>query len=239
MQKPFLVIIPGWEGNKKTWEKFINISNQEFDTFCLDLPCFGEEPCPKKIWGVEDYAEYVKTKIINYELPINLLGHSFGGQIAVLLTAKYPELVDKLILSGASVYRQKNSLKTKFFGLIAIFGKVVFKLSIINFLKEPAKKILYKLADSPDYINTNGIKRDIFKKIIREDVSNLLEKIKIPTLIVWGEKDNYVSIKFGKKIAEQIKNSNFVTIPNGRHGLHLQFPDELLKLIKSFINKKS
>jgi len=97
-----------------------------------------------------------------------------------------------------------------------------------------AKKALYRAADSPDYAETSGIKRDIFKKIIRQDFGDLLSEINVPTLVVWGDKDKYVPLKNGRKIADLIPNVKLEIIPNGRHGLHLQQPEKLLELINRF-----
>ncbi|MBU0722447.1 alpha/beta hydrolase [Patescibacteria group bacterium] len=235
-----LLILPGWDGTKKTWQDFINIARKDYEVICLELPCFGNEPCPDKIWGVKEYADFVAQKIksLNLIKPI-LLGHSFGGQVAAYLAANNPELISQLILSGPTLSRPKHNLKRFIFGFMASFGKIFFqlfpfdKLGKGNFsFKTKAKKILYRLADSPDYNNTSGIKREIFKKIIRQDVTDQLSKIDLPVLIIWGGKDNYVSLKAGKKLAKLIKNSKLKIIPNGRHGLHISQPDDFYKIIR-------
>lgn len=232
-----LIILPGWGGTKETWNDFIKIAEKDYKVICLNLPCFGNEPCPGTVWGVKEYAEFVKNKIkkLNLEKPI-LLGHSFGGQIAVYLAAYHPELIFKLILSGATVTRPKNILKRIVFNIIAKCGKVVFKLPIIKKIDVFAKKILYYSADSPDYIKTSGIKQDIFKKIIRQDLTHLLYKINIPTLVVWGTRDKYVALNNGKKIAKLIPNAKLEIIKNGKHGLHIQQPENLFEIIKEFDN---
>ncbi len=235
-----LFIIPGWGGDKTSWNKFTQIAEQQIETVCLELPCFGNEPCPDTIWGVEEYANFVKIKIeeIGQNKEVILLGHSFGGQVAVYLAGKYPNLANKLVLSGAAVYRPENKLRRTIFGFMAKIGKTVFSLSFFNGFGDPIKKVFYRLIDSPDYLETNGNKRLIFQKVIREDVSKFLFEIKIPTLLVWGKNDSYVPIKFGKKIAEEIKNSQLEIIPNGRHGLHIQYPEKLFSLVKKFVDQK-
>ncbi|MBU1987422.1 alpha/beta hydrolase [Patescibacteria group bacterium] len=80
------------------------------------------------------------------------------------------------------------------------------------------------------------MKRDIFKKIIRQDLIYLLHKINIPTLIIWGTRDGYVPLSDGKKIARLIPNAKLEIIKNGKHGLHLQCPEKLLEVILRFTN---
>src|SRR3989344_3450904 len=110
-EKNTLVILPGWGGTKETWKPFMEMARRNYDVHCIELPCFGSEPCPNEVWGVEDYADFVKSKIINHKSGIILMGHSFGGAVAVQLVAEHPELVSKLILSGPAVIRHKLHLK--------------------------------------------------------------------------------------------------------------------------------
>ena len=236
--KQQLIILPGWAGTKETWQDFIKIAEKDYKVICFNLPCFGDEPCPKEVWGVENYSEFVKNKIkkLNLEKPI-LLGHSFGGQVATYLAINNPEIISKLILSGsASLRLQGNSLRKIIFKFIAKFGKIIFKIPMIERFDIFAKKILYYFAGSTDYLKTSGVKREIFKKLITQNLENSLCKISVKTLIIWGTKDIYIPLKIGKKIARLIPNAEFKIIKNGRHGLHIQQPDNLLKIIKEFTN---
>ncbi|MFH1286872.1 MAG: alpha/beta hydrolase [Candidatus Magasanikbacteria bacterium] len=233
MKKKHLVIIPGWGGSHETWQDFVEIAQTEFDVMVIDLPCFGSEPCPSTVWGVVEYAEFVKSRIENIQCDL-LLGHSFGGQIAAYLVLKNPNVCTKLILSGAAIYRPKKWVRRGIFFIIAKFGKVIFRFPHIEKFDAWARKVLYRVADSPDYSETVEIKRDIFKKIIREDISGSLSSLKKETLVIWGEKDSYVPLRFGKKIAKEIKDSKMEIIQDGKHGLHIQKSKELLEIIKNF-----
>lgn len=237
--KKTLIIIPGWGGTQENWQSFIDLAKKDYQVVFLSLPCFGDKPCPSEIWGVDEYVDFVKNKIqdLNITKPI-LFAHSFGGQIASKLVVENPNLIDKLILSGAAIIRPSHTTKRIIFGIIAKIGQIIFKLPILNRFNSLAKKILYCVADSPDYNQTNGIKRKIFQKVIRENLEYLLPKIKKETLVVWGEYDKYVSLKIGKKIAQLIPNSKLKIISQGKHGLHINCPERLLKEVNNFINNK-
>ena len=238
-QKTKLFIIPGWNGSRQTWSDFVSLAENDFEVEVIELPCFGDEPCPSSIWGVEEYSQFVKDKIISLK-QVNqetiLLGHSFGGQIATYLTANEPNIVDKLILSGAAIYRRPESIRNKIFKFIAKSGKIVFSLPGLNKFAGFMRKLLYKSAGTGDYNKTTGIKREIFLKITKEDVSEFLPTIKIPTLVVWGDKDTFVSVKVGLEIAENIVGAKLEIIKGGTHGLHLWKKEELLNIIKTFSN---
>ncbi|MFH1233923.1 MAG: alpha/beta hydrolase [Patescibacteria group bacterium] len=232
-----LLILPGWDGTKKTWQDFINIAQKDYQVICLELPCFGNEPCPDKVWGVEDYADFVAQKIksLNLIKPA-LLGHSFGGQVAAYLAANNPELISQLILSGPAILRHVDNFKRFILGFIANLSKYFFQLPLLRQFEIKAKMILYKLADSPDYNDTSGIKREIFKKVIRQDITDQLNKINLPVLIIWGSKDSYAPLKAGKKLVKLIKNAKLKIIPNGRHGLHISRTNDFYKIIRDFLD---
>jgi len=233
--KKTLVILPGWGGNRQTWNEFISVADEKFDVVCIDLPCFGSEPCPDRVWGVEDYAEFVKNKIKQLDKKdIILIGHSFGGQVASYLVAHEHDLVDKLILSGAAVFRPRKALRRWIFSGLAKLSKHILRIPILEKYNIPVRKVIYKVINSPDYSRTSGIKRDIFKKIIRQDLTKLLFKIKTPTLVVWGSKDKFVPLKHGKRIKQLIPKCKLKIIKGGRHGLHLQMPEKLLEIVYAF-----
>ncbi len=236
MVMPTLIILPGWGGSHETWQPWIKKANENFDTHCIDLPCFGGVPCPPEVWGVDEYARYVERSIRELRLtekPI-LLGHSFGGQVAVRLAASHPEYFRGLILSAAAVLRPSRPIRNAVFFAIAKSGKLLFRLPIIERGSVLAKKLLYCAARSPDYAKTSEIQREIFRKIIRQDLRHLLPDIVLPTLIVWGTRDTYLPVQDGKAIAELMPNACLRLIRGAGHGLHLRNTDEFLRELRSF-----
>lgn len=238
MSDATLVILPGWGGSHETWAEFALLANQKFaDVVVIDLPCFGDEPCPTEVWGVEEYSAFVQKQIVQLpNRPIVLLGHSFGGAVAAHLVANNPQTVDALVLSGAAVYRPKNYVRRAVFVALAKIGKIIFSLPGMSKVESWAKRILYRVADSPDYDQTSGIKRDIFRKIIRQDQGHVLKNISVPTAVIQGTRDTYVPHRFGKRIAENIPQSTFISVDEGTHGLHLKKKKVFLDQITSFLN---
>ncbi|MFZ2189688.1 MAG: alpha/beta hydrolase [Candidatus Magasanikiibacteriota bacterium] len=255
-----LIILPGWGGNKATWKEFAELASNDFDIQIIELPCFGNEPCPDTVWGVEDYVEFVKHNLetkskdlddneSNIELKIQqdpsssadssglvMLGHSFGGQVATVFTSKYPDMIDKLILVAPAVFRPKKTFRRVIFNFAAKFGKLIFKIPWIEKGSLWAEDVFHKAIGAKDYHDTSGIKREIFKNIIRQDRGEEASKITVPTLIVWGTMDGYLPVSDAYKLNGLIKNSKLEIIKNARHGLHLQTKEKLLEIIKNFIN---
>lgn len=253
-----LIIIPGWGGNKQTWKEFAELASKDFEVEIIELPCFGDEPCPSTAWNVEDYVEFVKERLklteistpvitdaetSTYPPPTRrrdvssqaiLLGHSFGGQVATVFASKYPELIDKLILSAPAVFRPRKTFRRFIFNAGAKFGRLFFKIPWIEKGSDWAENIYHKAIGAKDYHDTSGIKREIFRNIIRQDRGEEASKISVPTLIIWGTMDTYLPTSDAYKLNKLIPNSKLEIIKNGRHGLHLYNADKIIELIKNF-----
>ena len=106
------------------------------------------------------------------------------------------------------------------------------------FLPEQLRKILIKLLrlNKTDYAQINNPKlKETFKNIINEDQSPYLSNIKIPTLVIWGEKDTVTPLQEGELIAKSIPNAKLSIIKNAGHFRFLENTEEFTKLIKDFI----
>lgn len=223
--KPLLVL-HGWGSRGEKWRKFAEIvSKKNFQIIIPDLPGFGESQKPDFIWGLSEYAnfldEFAKTLNLN---KFYLLGHSFGGAVAVKYALKHPEKVEKIFLAGAACIREKN-FKRDFFLIISKMFGFLKRISII-------RKFFYKFILQSDYPYTQGIMREIYLKVIKEDLSDELKNIKTPAVIIWGNKDNIVPLKFGKLINSKIENSKLCIIPGGDHDLERKMPELLAEKIK-------
>lgn len=237
--KPVLHILPGWGGSHETWATFVALAKGHFEVNMIDLPCFGGIPCPETVWGVDEYAQFVKNRMANNGASRRiLLGHSFGGQLAAYLAATDPDICNKLILVAPAVVREKRFFRRIFFGGVAKTGKLLFRLPFIERFDLWAKKILYRATDSPDYKKTSGIQTEIYKKIIRQDMRVFLTNIRQPTLVVWGTRDKMTPFRHAKKIMPLLAHGTLAVVKGGTHGLHHEpFQKELFEYIRHFANE--
>ncbi|GAG76383.1 unnamed protein product, partial [marine sediment metagenome] len=193
-----LLILHGWGSNSERWQKVGELlAERGVKVIIPDLPGFGNSQRPSMAWDLDDYCEFIQEfiKLLNLE-KFYLLGHSFGGALAVKCSLKFPEKIDKLFLVSAACFRRKV-IKKRFFCII------VKVLKIFSFLPgyQSIRKGFYKfIIRKSDYLNTEGIMKDIYLKIIKEDLSGILSQVQIPTIIIWGEKDDVTKIKEARLI---------------------------------------
>jgi len=232
-----LLILPGWGSNSLRWQRVKELLVKEgIEVLILDLPGFGITPSPEKPWGREDYINWIfqKIKEKNWE-KFNLLGHSFGGGLAVKIATNFSEKVDKLILCAPAIIKRK-SIKTYLFYWLAFLGKKIFSLPGVKTFFPLAQKLIYKLAGTRDYYMADGMMKETMKKIAKEkNLEMILEKIKIPTLILWGERDDVLPLKDAYYLKEKIRDSELKIIPRVKHSPHREAPEELAENIIQFI----
>jgi len=232
-----LLILHGWGSNSERWQRVKELLGEKgIEVLVLDLPGFGIIPSPPKPWGREDYIDWIlqKVKEKNWE-KFNLLGHSFGGGLAVKMATNFSEKIDRLILCAPAIIKRK-SIKTYLFYWLAFLGRRIFSLPGLKIFYPQAQKLVYKLAGARDYYVADGIMKETMKKIGKEeDLEMVLERIKTPTLILWGKKDDVLPLKDAYRIKEKIKRSQLRVLPGARHSPHREAPEELSKILVSFL----
>lgn len=227
-----LILLHGWGMDVSTWWPIVDLLKDNFTLWLLDLPGFGRSDPPKKAYDTKDYAdiiaEFIKNNKINRP---SILGHSFGGKVAIKLTATYPNLINKLILVGSSGIKPVPSFRRL---LIYPLARIIHYLvpDIFNF-KAIIRKRFYRKIES-DYENAGAMK-DTLLKTIKEDLTEDLKKIDKETLIIWGEKDRAVPLKYGKIIYQLIKNSRLEVMEEVSHAPHIKNPSFFTNYVKDFI----
>jgi len=235
-----VLILHGWGSRAENWSSVKDyLEERGCSVLTPDLPGFGSNPAPSQPWTIEDYFKWVQDFCEEKKLSqFFLVGHSFGGGLAVRFANRFPERLKGLILVAAKIRRQKNY--RYYLGLIlAYIGKIIFFLPPFSFLQPLAKKVLYKVLGVHDYYKLDSqktvIMKETFKKVVGEDLVGYLGGIKNQTLIVWGKKDNMTPFKDAVLINQAIKGSKLEVIEEGEHALNLQFPDLLAQKIITFI----
>lgn len=213
--KKNLIILHGWGGSLVEWLPVAKRLEIGYKVWLLDFPGFGASPKPSSDWSIYDYANFVKEFLLKLKIkdPI-ILGHSFGGRVAILLDAK------RLILVDAAGLEFK-SFKAKIFG---------FASDYIRWVPQNIKNIF----GSPDY-KSAGNMRKIFVKVVNQDLSQDMSKVSCPTLIIWGEKDLVLPMSQAKIIKRTIAGAVLRVVWGADHWPHLSKPSEFLEILSEYL----
>jgi pimeloyl-ACP methyl ester carboxylesterase len=232
-----VLILHGWGSSAKNWQKVKSIlESQGVEVFLPDLPGFGLSPALEKPWSVSDYAQWVFDYCRQQNLSqFFLLGHSFGGGVAVKLASSFPLALKGLILAAPALKRRKGP----FYWLVLVLAKIggfIFSLPVLSFLEPWARKVVYFIIGKHDYyrLEKEAVKKT-FKNVVEEDLTGYLPKINAPCLIVWGDKDAATPFQDASLIQQSIKNSRLEVIKEAGHALNLHNTEILTEKILNFI----
>jgi len=236
-QGPAILILHGWGGSSDSWIQVQEILAREgFKIIVPDFPGFGKSKTPFEPWGVKEYGNFVLnlTKILELQ-NFFLLGHSFGGRVAIKFSVLYPEKIKSLILCDSAGIKQKWGIGEKLIFQISKIGNAIFTPTPLRRFKDKAKNLFYIFLRHRDYAKADGTMRETIKKVLTEDLLKDLPQIKIRTLIIWGESDKLVPVKYAHIFKEKIESSKLEILPKIGHSPHLEVPEKLAKIIIQFL----
>jgi len=236
-QGPAILILHGWGGSSDSWISVQEILAKEgFKVICPDFPGFGKSETPFEPWGVKEYSKFVLnlTKILELQ-KFFLLGHSFGGRVAIKFSVLYPEKIKSLILCNSAGIKQKWGFREKFIFRLSKLGNAIFTFPPLKRFKNKFRNLFYIFLRHKDYAKVEGTMRKIFKKVLTEDLLKDLPRIKTRTLIIWGEFDKLVPVKYAHTFKEKIENSKLEILLKIGHSPHLEVPEKLAKIIIQFL----
>jgi pimeloyl-ACP methyl ester carboxylesterase len=244
---PAILVLHGWGGSSDSWIRILKIlSKQGYTLLVPDLPGFGKTPPPYDPWSVGDYMEFlsrfleeIKKKEKSFASPFFLLGHSFGGRVSIKFCVKHPENVRKLILLDSAGIKPKHEwqgLKGFLIFFAALIGNALFTPKVMLRFKDGVRNFFYKMIRNRDYAKADGIMKDTVKKVLYEDLLPELPHLEQETLIIWGDKDKMVPLKYAHIFKKNINNSRLEILKDAGHSPHLECPETLAGHIKNFFH---
>ncbi len=220
-----IILLHGWGQNIEMMKPLGDKLSKNHRITILDLPGFGDSSEPMKALSIYDYSDILEefVKKLKIKNP-TLIGHSFGGRISIIYASK--NKVDKLVLFGSPCFAKANteSLKVKTL-------KFMKKVPILNKLEDFAKKHI----GSVDYKNASPMMRKILVNTVNEDLGECCKKIECPTLLIWGENDQAVSVEEAKEMEKIMKDAGLVVLPNSTHYAYLENLNHVANILRNFL----
>jgi len=225
-----IVVLHGWALNSHTYARLKRQLSKLYPRVLIpDLPGFGSKKKLNKPLYLRDYVDYVHKLLSQSKInKTTLVGHSFGGRIALKYAEKYPHTLEKLVLTGVPVYKENSSLKRALLLLLAKAGKKIFAFFALTKFTRFARIILYKLVGSADYLKADPVLRTTLQNILAEDLSLVAKKVNTPTLLVWGDKDLHTPLWIAVKAEKIMPNAKLMVVSDADHGLIYKDPDKFI-----------
>ncbi len=196
-------------------------------THVLDMPGHGNSPEPPVAWSVTDYAQLVVQYIQAQGLgQVHLFGHSFGGRVALVLGAEYPQVIRKIVLADAAGIRPKTPLSKKIRLNIYKFTRDGLRTIGLSGLSDQLRRWYNTRYGSADFLATSGVMRETFVRVVNQDLSEYAKRISAPTLLIWGENDQDTPLWQAKQLERLIPDAGLAVYPHAGHYSYLEQPDQ-------------
>jgi len=234
-KRPPVILIHGAGGNYLTWPPQIRRLAGE-RTYALDLPGHGQSEGIGR-HSIDEYADDVLTfmKVLNIRAAV-LAGISMGSAIALILALKHPKkIVGLALLGGGAKMRVASKIletagnSNTFRSTVEMINENCFSANTSPSLVQLSKQNMLKIRPPVllgDFLACNEF-----------DVTDQLEKIKIPALIVCGSEDKMMPLKHSQSLHEGIASSQLHVLENAGHMVMLEQPARVASLLKKFMDE--
>lgn len=225
-----VLLLHGWGGSIQSWQPVISdLLARDASVLALDFPGFGASSLPPHAWGVPDYTANLVALLQQLAYaPTNIIAHSFGGRVALVLAASEPAMVKRLLLVAAAGIRTERPAPLR--SLVTRTGKAVFRLPGLASMREQ----VIGMVGSRDYVEAGPL-RETFSKVVAQDLRPYAERITAPTLLVWGDLDTETPLAQARVLETLIPDSGLVLLEGAGHFCYLERLPRFLRIVAEFL----
>lgn len=230
---PLIVGLHGWGRDHRDFSAVLG----RYPHLLVDLPGFGVSPPPAATWGAADYAACVAAVLDSRAAatsaeagPPVVIGHSFGGRIAVCLAASRPDLVRALVLCGVPLLRSPRD------GRPGVSYRLGRKARQMGLLSERRFEAIRRATGSADYNAAIGVMRSVLVRVVNESYEAELAAIRCPVALLWGANDRAVPPSMVEKASRLLTVPTAADVVDGAgHDVHLDAPGRLVAMLDEVI----
>ena len=244
---PTIVLIHGTGASLHTWDDWTQDLIKDYRVIRLDLPAYGlTGQDPQKRYSSKDYVDLLDAFLTELKVDkFHLAGNSLGGLVSWLYASYYPEKIEKLVLLDPSGFPFKSTPMVIKMAKIPVLNNFIRYVTPRSFIEKNIKEVYYDhslIKDSTidryyDLTLFEGNRTAFIDRayIEREDYRDRLSLISAPTLILWGENDNWIPVSDAARFKAAIKNAQVVIMPKTGHVPMEERPQESLAVVTAFL----
>lgn len=221
---PWVLALPGWGRSHRDFDRAL----ERMDAVALDLPGFGATPPPAAPWTTGEYAAEVASMFDELAPRVVLIGHSFGGRVAVHLAADQPDRVAAVVLTGVPLVRDPDAPLPS----VPARYRVARALNRAGVISDERIERRKRRSGSEDYRRASGVMRDVLVKAVNETYEVPLGRYPGPVELVWGEQDDQVPVGVAKAATAVCRQPSLTLVPTAGHFLPLEAPEALMDAVR-------
>jgi pimeloyl-ACP methyl ester carboxylesterase len=254
---PPVVLIHGMVNSSHHWREVALRLADRYTVIAPDLIGHGDSATPRGDYSLGAHAAVIRDLLTAIDMRgATIVGHSLGGGVAMQFFWQFPQLVERLVLvSSGGLGREVSPLLRS----AALPGASV-ALRVVA-----GRRSLAALDRVAAALDASGSARGVYVRAVvralrplerpgsREAFLQTLRSVidlqgqhvsatdrlyllgPVPTLIVWGERDNTIPLQHGRSAHDAIPHSRFETLPRAAHFPHLEDPEGLADVLGDFV----
>ncbi|MFH1329186.1 MAG: alpha/beta fold hydrolase [Actinomycetota bacterium] len=217
-----VLALHGWGRDRRDWAGVLAAAGG----LAPDLPGFGATPAPAEAVGAAGYAALVEPALQVFGGPVVVVGHSFGGRVAVHLALRRPEAVAALVLAGVPLVRLPGArprVSPRYRSL-----RLARRLRLVpeHTLEQARRRF-----GSGDYRAASGVMRQVLVRVVEESYEEQLCALACPVHLVWGEEDRVVPPAVATRALTLIGAGRLTLLAGVGHDVPAQAPEALAAAI--------
>ena len=251
-----ILLIHGLAGSSRTWDDVIPTLSEKCEIIAPDLLGHGESAKPVGDYSLGAFASGIRDLLSILDIPsVTVVGHSFGGGVAMQLAYQHPHLVDRLVLVGSGGLGREVSWLLRILTLPGAeqLMPIWFPKPLVDRATDVGRLLGRRNIRSPKlaemwraYSSLAGApNRSAFVRTMRGVIEpggqmvNALDRLylaaHLPTLIVWGDQDGIIPVEHAYAAHQAIESSRLEIIEGVGHFPHVEAPEVFSELLLDFI----
>lgn len=226
--EPWILALHGWQRSHSDFDVVLGetVEGAALDGVALDLPGFGASPPPLAPWGSGEYAEAVEPVLEKLRRPAVVLGHSFGGLVALNLALRRPQLVAALVLCGVPRLVRTPARRPP------LGFRVARRLHRMGLISDDAMEAMRQRHGSSDYRASHGVMRQVLVRSLGECFEDQLERVACPVELVWGSHDTAAPLPTAEKASKLMPRARLTVLEGASHMVPTEAPGALRQALE-------
>jgi 4,5:9,10-diseco-3-hydroxy-5,9,17-trioxoandrosta-1(10),2-diene-4-oate hydrolase len=250
-----MLLIHGLLGSSRNWRNNIDALAQHAAVYAIDLVNMGKS---QRVGGLDPGLRATARRIIAVmdalELPeVDLVAHSYGGAVALMVAELHPRRVRRLILfapanpysrSGDQIVRTYSTTWGEFLArLLPYFPAPLQRIALGELYGGPGRVVDRCLHEIVDVLRNPVTLRHVLCIVRcwfpeRAKLKAALRRVKrIPTLLVWGDRDYTVSLSSAVKLNRKLRGSELIVLPGGGHAVFEETPEQANRIVLEWLER--
>jgi pimeloyl-ACP methyl ester carboxylesterase len=254
---PAVVLIHGMLNSSIHWQSVAMNLAREHTVLVPDLIGHGDSAAPRGDYSLGAHAASIRDLMTAIGIDrASIVGHSLGGGVAMQFFYQFPQRVERLALvsSGGLGREVSPMLRTAALPGFSTLLSATIRPRLLRTIAGTGRAMRERKVGGGVYLQAiaralrpleNAEARQAFLQTLRSVIDVRGQRVSatdrlylletMPTLIVWGERDNTIPISHGRLAHDAIPHSFFHTLPDAAHFPNLEDPDGLSQLLREFI----